>query len=519
MIVNELWNYHGGNNQQWELKRSGSGAYAVVARHSGKFMAVSGGTNGATEVLLNGETVISISEDEYGVIIDSTAPAETLIEYALYGGYSQTVTLYSKKDFKLSLNSVTIASNDGPAINIQSNDRAFVELTAGSTNTLSDGNTWSDRLLPDGEEMDLKGTVFSEGGLIISGSGSLDVTANTKHAIASDDHVRLREGTVVLNAYEKDGVRVNDAFVMDGGDLNISTSDGKGIKVEGKEDDETPLGFIAINDGNLEITSHDKAITASWESDEDGDTDTRADDPDPRVTINGGTINITTTGTPTSDRNGANSDDSLAPEGIESKSDILINAGEILIESTDDGINGIGSIEINGGYFAVTSSTNDAIDSNGQMTINGGVIIAHGAGVPEGGLDNDQNTFAVTGGIFVAFGGHNSTPTASATTQNTVALGSISSGLLTVKDNSGNIAIAYEMPESGSVLVTSPDFQTGTTYSIYNGGQIGSYSENFNGLYLDPASHTNGSEKDSFTINSTVTELDGDSGFNPGPGR
>jgi hypothetical protein len=133
-------------------------------------------------------------------------------------------------------------------------------------------------------------------------------------------------------------------------------------------------------------------------------------------------------------------------------------------------------------------------------------------------MDNDQYTFAVTGGTFVAFGGHNSTPTASATTQNTVSLGSINSGLLTVKDSSGNIAIAYDMPETAqSVLVSSPDFQTGTTYSIYKDGEIGSYSENFNGLYLDPASHTNGSESDSFTIDSTVTELDG--GFNPGPIR
>jgi hypothetical protein len=347
--------------------------------------------------------------------------------------------------------------------------------------------------------------------LIIRGSGSLDVTANTKHAIASDDHVRLREGGVVLNAYEKDGVRVNDAFVMDGGSLTISSSVGRGIKVEGKEDDETPLGFIAINDGDLNINTYDKAITAAWESDEDGDTATLEDDPDPRVTINGGTIRITTTGP--AENKWDTTDGDPVPEGIESKSDMVINAGELHIETTDDSLNGINSITINGGYLSITSSDKDAIDANGPLTINGGVIIAGGAGAPEGGMDNDQNTFAVTGGTFVAFGGNNSTPTASATTQNTVVLGSINSGLLTVKDSSGNIAIAYEMPETASVLVTSPDFQTGVSYSIYNGGQIGSYSENFNGLYLDPASHTNGTETDSFTINSTVTELGG--GFTP----
>jgi hypothetical protein len=158
----------------------------------------------------------------------------------------------------------------------------------------------------------------------------------------------------------------------------------------------------------------------------------------------------------------------------------------------------------------------DAIDSNINLTVNGGVIVAHGAGMPEGGMDNDIFTFTVTGGTFVALGGRNSVPTESVTTQNSVSLGSIESGLLTLKDSSGNIAIAYEMPEAAqSVLVSSADFETGIDYSIYHGGQIGSYSEIFEGLYLDPESHSDGTEEESFTIETTVTDLDGSS--NPFP--
>jgi hypothetical protein len=477
-------------------------------------LVVSDSPDGSIQVLLDGATAITIYEEDYGVTIDSTAQSGTLIEYALFGGFSQTLTVYSENDFKLSLNSITIDSSDGPAINIQSKKRAFVELPQGSVNTLSDSTNWSDRTLPDGEEMDLKGTIFSEGGLIISGSGSLEVTANKKHALASDGHIRFREGTVTLTAYLKNGIRVNDAFVMDGGDINISASEGKGLKVDGKEDDETPIGFIAINDGNLNITSYDKAVSAAWES-EDGDTSTKDDDPDPRVTINGGTISVKTTGP--AENKWDTSDGDPVPEGIEAKSDLVINAGELQIETTDDALNAGGRIEVNGGYISSTSSSKDAMDSNDALNINGGVIVAHGGPVPEGGMDNDQHTFSVKGGTFVAFGGHNSSPTESATTQNTVSLGSINSGLLTIKDNSGNIAIAFEMPESaGSVLVSSPSFETGVSYSINNGGEIGNYSENFNGLYLDPSSHTNGTERDSFTINSTVTELGGGSNQ---PGR
>jgi hypothetical protein len=86
-------------------------------------------------------------------------------------------------------------------------------------------------------------------------------------------------------------------------------------------------------------------------------------------------------------------EDTLAPEGNESKSDLLINAGDLQVVSTDDGFNAISSMEINGGYITVTSSNNDAIDANGPLTINGGMIVAHGAGVPEGGMDNDQYAF------------------------------------------------------------------------------------------------------------------------------
>ena len=453
-----------------------------------------------TPVTMDGTTVITISEESYGITIDSSLDDDTLIEYALYDEYDQTVTIFSDSDFKLSLNSITINSGDGPAINIQSDQRAFVELPDDSENTLTDSTTWTDRYLDGGDEMDLKATLFSEGPLIFSGDGSLSITAAKKHAICSDDHVRITEGTFSLTANKKDGIRANDAFILDDGDVSIATSKGKGIKVEGKEDDTAPIGFIAINDGTLNIDSYDKAITAAWEGDEDGDTETSDDDPDPRVTINGGTITITTTETPTDD---------LSPEGIEAKSVLTINGGTLNIQTTDDALNAGTSLIINDGYIYAVASDNDAIDSNGTLTINGGIIVANGAGNAEGGLDCDENTFTITGGTFIGFGGRNSSPTSSVTTQNTVSLSSITSGLLVIKDSSGNVAFAYTMPESASdVLLSSADLETDTTYTVYKGGSIGSYSELFHGLYLDPNSYTSGSSTgSSFTISSTVTTV------------
>jgi hypothetical protein len=457
-------------------------------------------------VTLEDTTVITISTDTYGINIESTAPEATLIEYALQGGFTQTVTIYSDNDFKLSLNGITINSADGPAINIQSKQRAFIELPENTVSYLyGSQDDWSDRYLDseETEEMDLKATFFSEGPLIFDGAGSLNITAYQKHAVTSDDHVRLVQGSISLTANEKDGIRANDAFIMDGGNLTINADEGKGIKVKGKEDDTAPIGFIAINDGALEIESYDKAITAAWESDEDGDTTTLNDDPDPRVTINGGTLTITTNGEPYDD-----GDDSLSPEGIEAKSVLTINEGELAIESTDDALNAGTGIVINGGEIYAVSSENDAVDSNGILTIAGGLLVAIGADGVEGGLDNDDNTFSITGGTFVGIGGRNSTPTSSATTQNTISMSDVSSGLLAFTDSDGNIAFAYDMPDDfDSVLLGGPDFKTDTGYTVNHGGTIGSYSYKFNGLYITPYSLTGGATGRSFTIRSTVTSL------------
>lgn len=466
-------------------------------------------TSGSTPVTLDGITAVTVTQDAFGLTIDSEMPDDVHLDLALAGNYSGSVTIYSNAKFRLSLGGVNIASPDGPAINIQSGKRTFVVLGSGTTNVLSDTPTYSARTLANGDAMDLKAAFFSEGPLLFSGTGSLSITANGKHAIASDDHVRVREGSITIQSNEKDGIRANDAFVMDGGTVDIQTASGagKGIKVDGKEDDEEPVGFIAINDGSLKINSYDKAITAAWESDEDGETATTTDDPDPRVTINGGTLDITTFGTPYEDRNTADGDDSLSPEGIEAKSVLTVNGGTISVSTTDDGLNAGTGIVVNNGRIYATSSSNDAIDSNGTLTITGGTIVAVGAGNPEGGLDCDQNTFKVTGGTFIGIGGRNSSPTRSVTTQNTVALSNGSaSSLLAIKDGSGNVAFAYTIPKTSSaMLLSSPLLTTGTTYTVYSGGSLGTFSEDFHGLYLGAASHSGGTAGKSFTISSTVT--------------
>lgn len=475
-------------------------------------LAVGAASNGVTPVTLAGATIVTVAQDAFGLTITSTPPDGTHLAFALSGAYAKGVTFFSSSSFRLDLDGVAIGAADGPAINVQSDVRAFVRLGAGTTNTLTDSGTYSTRTLPDGvTAMDLKATLFSEGPIVISGAGSLSIDAPKKHALASDGHVRLRGGAVTLHAAKKDGIRANDAFVMDGGALTVTTASGagKGVKVEGKEDATRPLGFIAINAGTFTANTYDKAITASWESAEDGTTTTLADDPDPIVTINGGTLVINTFGTPYEDTNLADGDSSLSPEGIEAKDVLTVNGGDLSITTTDDALNAGNGIVIRGGRIYAKASANDAIDSNGTLTITGGLVFADGASGAEGGLDCDENTFAVTGGTFVALGGRNSTVTRAATTQNTVSLRNGAAGaLVAVKDGAGDVAFAFTVPDaSAAMLISSPALATGTSYTVYTGGAVGSFSESFHGLYVSPAGHSGGTAGTTFTIGSTVTAL------------
>ncbi len=198
-------------------------------------------------------------------------------------------------------------------------------------------------------------------------------------------------------------------------------------------------------------------------------------------------------------------------EGLESKSTLTINGGEIRIKTYDDAINAASAIVINGGKIYAYATGNDAIDSNGTMTINGGLIIAVGTTSPEGGIDCDNNTFKITGGTMVAIGGANSSVTSSVTTQRVVAYStSVTKGTpLTITDSNQQPILSFTSPQSfngsAAMLITSPSFQASASYSIYSGGTL-SGADEWECISLGGA-YTPGSLKKTFTISQMVTTV------------
>ncbi len=112
----------------------------------------------------------------------------------------------------------------------------------------------------------------------------------------------------------------------------------------------------------------------------------------------------------------------VSPEGIEAKRNLIISGGKITVRATDDGLNAGDRLEISGGELVVWSTTNDALDANGHAYISGGITALFGASDPDGALDADRDeNVSYTGGTLFALGGANNAPQGEGTTGTFVA--------------------------------------------------------------------------------------------------
>lgn len=313
------------------------------------------------------------------------------------------------------------------------------------------------------------GDVLISGGdltVATAGGGKWDSDeAKTKASsgISADGKVQIDGGTINLTSTGSGGkgISCDGELIINAGTITVNTSGGMYAYVNGTE--------YTNYTGNADrLSSNQKSSPKGMKA-------------DGNVTINGGIINVKTTG------NGS--------EGIESKAVLTINDGTIVINSADDAINSSSHMYIKGGDITVVATGNDGLDSNGNMYISGGVIKAFGASSPECGIDaNEEEGYSVifTGGMLLAVGGRNSVPSSSESTQPYV------SGNVTVSANnevtlkSGNTVLAsFTVPSNysatggsswapggggrpgsssgGAVLITCPGLTSGSSYTMTSG--------------------------------------------------
>lgn len=457
----------------------------------------------------------TVSGDDAGIVSitgnDVVVNNETgkVIKYILTGETNDGFfKLYSTKKQAIVLNGVKITNPDGAAINNQSKKRTFIVLNDGSKNYLTDGTKYADAV----DTEDMKACFFSEGQLIFSGSGYLEVDGNCKAGIRSDDYVRtLPKTNIFVDASSGNGIRGNDAVIVTGGVINVNvtgTAD-KGISSDGEVRIDGGRTTI-MTSGGYEYDEDDKDYSAcsgikadsivninggelNIKSTGIGGKGINCDD---KININDGVIRIITTGKRQKDSKGSVSPKGIKADGnitikggqtqirlegtgdgteaLESKGEIHIEAGTLECYSYDDAINSKGNLYIDGGYVYARATNNDGIDSNMNLYINGGVVIAEGGQQPECGIDAAEGYSAfINGGTVIAVGGGLQAISSSSKQASIAVNASLGT---TIGVLSGSTAIlGYKLPTSNSgtaLMISSPSFKSGSSYTLRAGAEI-----------------------------------------------
>lgn len=431
--------------------------------------------------------------------------------YKLTGTYNGQIKVEAADSdmVRLILNNATITNSTGAAINVVEADEVVIYTASGTTNTVSDGSSYSDTASgsPDAaiySKSDLtlagEGTLKVEGkyeegihttdGLVIA-SGTLEVTAaNT--GIKGKDYVDILDGTVTVTA-TKDGIKAtndtdgNRGWVrLSGGTVNISAGD-DGFKAE---------RVLEISGGTLNITQSNEGIEAQYINILDGTVNVTSSDDGINAsysTTSTTTESASTSTTQTTQGNQAAQGNQSAPQAPSgSAGQAPAGGGQApsgnMGQPPAGGGGGMGggmgggggtfevvdaTINIAGGTVTVNAN-GDGIDSNGTATLSGGTLVVNGP-FTGGNTSLDTNGDLLLNGTTVVAGnsGDMFEAPASSSTSGYVKLtnlSNVSSGTtIQVADSSGKVVANYKVTNSNTalILVSSANITKGQSYTVY----------------------------------------------------
>ncbi len=305
--------------------------------------------DGETATVTGNPSSVFVAIDGAHVTITSTAKR---VRYIVTGTTPNgSLKFYGDKKFQLQLNGADITNPTGAAINNQCGKSFYLVLNAGTVNTLRDGTTYSMV-----ENEDQKGALFSEGQILVSGKGRLDIYSVGKHCMASDDYVFVRPGCqLYMNSTSGHGIKAKDYVYIKGGVINmeIAADGAKGINCD---------SLVYITGGRTTIIT---SGTSRLELDELGNevsTGVAGVKADWNITMTGGKLNIKCTG------NDA--------KGINVAQPLLFTGGELNVvvtgkKNTVDpkGVKCDTDCTIQGGSFYSCAPNGRAIDIEGTLTI------------------------------------------------------------------------------------------------------------------------------------------------------
>lgn len=330
------------------------------------------------QVISNGETPV-ITYAASGATVANTNNCVTVTggtvtitcggEYDFSGSYSgsdaQILVNTAKTDSSVYLNmkGLTLTNTADAPIYVQKASKAFVVAKNGTTNTFTDGSsrTKTYNYTNDSGEAKTDTTgacIYAKDDLTIKGEGTLIVKANYNNGIHTSNDLKVKNGLITVNA-KNNGLKGKGSVEISGGTINITTTEGDGIKSD--TEDATDLangkGSIEITGGTITVTSAFDGITAANAV---VVANGESKSPNIKITTGGGqsclSLNTSSSGGfPGGMGGGSSCSPSESMKGIKGDSSITISGGVIDINSRDDGLHSSGTITLSGGTMTIAT--------------------------------------------------------------------------------------------------------------------------------------------------------------------
>ena len=440
----------------------------------------------------------------------------------------------------LILNGVSLHCEKSAPIYVNNGKKTVVTLADGKENTLTDGKNYEYYVEEKDETTgEIKGepnaAFFSKKALTINGTGTLKVMSNFNNGIGCKDELKIINGNIDVTAVNN-AIRGNDCVVIKAGAIKAESTSGDGIK--STKEDNAEKGYIYIEGGVVNVTAHEDALQAvTLLAVTGGEVSLSAGDDgmhcDNTLAIGGGKVKIT-----------------KSYEGIEATV-INITGGKTYVKASDDGLNGtVGSnsssderfgggfggdfgggggmqyqsecqVNISGGYLYVDAG-GDGLDSNGDLTITGGTAVVNGPTNSGNGALDANGTISANGGFLVAVGSSGMAEyPAGTSTQNVIAItlpqAQQAGTIVRIVDENGADLLTFAPAKSyNSVVFSSPDIKSGSTYTAYVGGEY-SGGENVDGL-MASGSYAGGTSSGNVKVSQIISTIGSGGGGMGGPG-
>ena len=378
------------------------------------------GETAAIAVAGNVAQYLTITASGAHVNIEQSSELAEEITYTLSGS-SEDGEFYMSGSYKatVELNGLTLTNanpvTSGAAVHIQNGKRIKVKVLEGTSNTLVDAASGSQ-----------KGALYVKGHPEFSGKGTLTVTGNVKHAIKSGEYITMKDATIKVQSAAGDGINCGQYFLMKSGVLDISGVEDDGIQCDIDDTEVGSTGETADHEdedsGNIyleggQITINTAGIAAKGVKSE-GD-----------LIVKGGVIDITTTGKGKWDEEDVKT---KAAACLGSDAKVVISGGTLTLTSTGAGGKGINcdaAFELSGGEVTIVTkgalyyhngttentnytgntdnvnsdyySSSKGVKADGAITISGGKISVATAGKNAEGIESKTSILISDGEVTV----------------------------------------------------------------------------------------------------------------------